>query len=151
MKNKKKNNDKIGSVLVIGGGIGGMQTSLDLVDSGFKVYLLEKKPNIGGVMAQLDKTFPTNDCSMCIMAPKLVEVGRNPNIEIITRAELERFEGEAGNFTATLRKHPQYMDPDKCTGCGLCAQSCPVELIDEYNEGLTLNNAISILYPQGVP
>ncbi|MCK4233879.1 FAD-dependent oxidoreductase, partial [candidate division WOR-3 bacterium] len=88
---------------------------------------------------------------MCIMAPKLVEVGRNPNIELITWAELEKLEGEAGNFSATIRKHPQYIDPEKCTGCGLCAQSCPVELIDEYNEGLTFNNAISILYPQGVP
>jgi heterodisulfide reductase subunit A-like polyferredoxin len=150
MKDKKVDK-KVGAVLVIGGGIGGMQASLDVVDSGFKVYLLEKKPNIGGVMAQLDKTFPTNDCSMCIMAPKLVEVGRNPNIELITWAELDKVEGEAGNFTATIRKHPRYIDPDKCTGCGLCAQICPVELIDEYNEGLTFNNAISILYPQGVP
>jgi heterodisulfide reductase subunit A-like polyferredoxin len=147
----KKDDKKVGAVLVVGGGIGGMQASLDLVDSGFKVYLLEKKPNIGGVMAQLDKTFPTNDCSMCIMAPKLVEVGRNPNIEIIPLAELEKVEGKAGNFTATIRKHPRYIDPDKCTGCGLCAQICPVELIDEYNEGLTFSNAISILYPQGVP
>ena len=154
MKEKMKStkDEKIvGAVLVIGGGIGGMQASLDLADSGFKVYLLEKKQNIGGVMAQLDKTFPTNDCSMCIMAPKLVEVGRNPNIELITWAELEKLEGEAGNFTATIRKHPQYIDPDKCTGCGLCAQSCPVELIDEYNEGLTIYHAINILYPQGVP
>lgn len=151
MESKKTKAKKTGAVLVIGGGIGGMQASLDLVNSGFKVYLLDKKPNIGGVMAQLDKTFPTNDCSMCIMAPKLVEVGRNPNIELITWAELEKLEGEAGNFTATIRKHPEYIDPYKCTGCGLCAQSCPVELIDEYNEGLTFNNAISILYPQGVP
>lgn len=146
-----KNNSKVGAVLVVGGGIGGMQASLDLVDAGFKVYLLEKNPNIGGVMAQLDKTFPTNDCSMCIMAPKLVEVGRNPNIELITCSELERVEGEAGNFKVTIRKHPNYIDPDKCTGCGLCAQACPVELIDEYNEGLTFYRAINILYPQGVP
>jgi len=148
---ERRNKNKVGSVLVIGGGIGGMQASLDLVDSGFKVYLLERSPNIGGAMAQLDKTFPTNDCSMCIMAPKLVEVGRNPNIELITRAELEKVEGEAGNFKVTVRRHPTYVDPDKCTGCGVCAQICPVELIDEYNEGLTSYNAINILYPQGVP
>jgi heterodisulfide reductase subunit A-like polyferredoxin len=144
-------NKKQGAVLIVGGGIGGMQASLDLVELGFKVYLLESKSCIGGVMAQLDKTFPTNDCSMCIMAPKLVEVGRNPNIELLTYSELEKVEGEAGNFTVHIRKHPKYVDPEKCTACGLCAQACPVEVFDNYNERLIQRNAISILYPQGIP
>ena len=93
--------DKVGKVLVIGGGIGGMEASLNLVEAGFRVYLADEKPNIGGSMAQLDKTFPTNDCSMCIMAPKLVEVGRNPNIELLMNTEVVGLEGEPGNFTVT--------------------------------------------------
>ena len=118
---------KVGASLVIGGGIGGIQAALDLADSGFKVYLLEKKASIGGVMAQLDKTFPTNDCSMCILAPKLVSVARHPNIDIITNAEINKVSGDAGNFTVTLRKKPRYVDIEKCTGCGLCMQNCPVQ------------------------
>lgn len=145
------NNGKKGAVLVVGGGIGGMQASLDLVDLGFKVYLLEHKPCIGGVMSQLDKTFPTNDCSMCIMAPKLVEVGRNPNIELLTYSELEKVEGEAGNFKVIIRQYPKYVDAEKCTACGLCSQACPVEVFDNYNEKLIRRNAVSILYPQGIP
>jgi NADH:ubiquinone oxidoreductase subunit E len=117
---------KVGASLVVGGGIGGIQAALDLADSGFKVYLLEKKASIGGVMAQLDKTFPTNDCSMCILAPKLVSVARHPNIDIITNAEINEVSGDAGNFTVSLRKKPRYVDIEKCTGCGLCMQSCPV-------------------------
>ncbi|MBA7594747.1 NADH-quinone oxidoreductase subunit NuoE [candidate division WOR-3 bacterium] len=121
-------NDKkvSGSVVVVGGGIGGVQASLDLAEQGFKVYLVEKGPSIGGIMAQLDKTFPTNDCSMCILAPKLVTTGRHPNIEVITNAEVEGLAGEAGNFVVAVKKNPRYVDLDKCTGCGDCMKNCPV-------------------------
>jgi ferredoxin len=120
---KQKGNGKVGAVLVVGGGIGGIQAALDLAESGYYVYLLEKSPSIGGVMAQLDKTFPTNDCSMCILSPKLVEAGRHLNIQLITNAELEEVSGEEGNFRVKILKKPRYVDIDKCTGCGLCAQS----------------------------
>ncbi|MCK4307451.1 NAD(P)H-dependent oxidoreductase subunit E [candidate division WOR-3 bacterium] len=119
--------DKKGSVLIVGGGIAGIQSSLDLANSGFKVYLVEKGPSIGGVMSQLDKTFPTNDCAMCILAPKLVGTGRHPNIELITNAEIEEVMGEAGNFTVAVKKNPRYVDEDKCTGCGACTENCPVK------------------------
>ncbi len=119
-------NKKIGSVMVIGGGIAGIQASLDLADSGYKVYLLEESPAIGGTMAQLDKTFPTNDCAMCVMSPKLVECGRHLNIEIITNAELKKVAGDAGNFKVEVKKHPRYVDEDKCTGCAACTLHCPV-------------------------
>ncbi len=143
--------NKVGAVLVIGGGIAGMQSSLDLADSGFKVYLLDKSPTIGGAMSQLDKTFPTNDCAMCIMAPKLVETGRHHNIELITNAELEKVDGNAGNFKIILNKKARYIDETKCTGCGICTQRCPVEVPDEYNKGLKLRKAIYVKYPQAVP
>ena len=103
-------NRKIGAALVVGGGIAGVQAALDLANSGIKVYLLERSPAIGGKMAQLDKTFPTNDCAMCIISPKLVEAGRHLNIEIITNSELVSLEGEAGHFKAKVRKHPRYVD-----------------------------------------
>ena len=123
---KEVANGTVGSVLVVGGGIGGMQSALDLAESGFKVYLLDSSPAIGGTMAALDKTFPTNDCAMCVMAPKLVECGRHLNIEIITWADVESIQGEPGNFTVKIAKHPRYVNMDKCTGCGLCAANCPV-------------------------
>jgi len=119
-------NKKVGSVLVIGGGIAGIQSSLDLANSGYKVYLLEQSSSIGGTMAQLDKTFPTNDCAMCVMSPKLVECGRHLNIDIITNAELIKVAGNAGNFKVEVKKHPRYVDEDKCTGCAACTQHCPV-------------------------
>ena len=117
---------KHGSVPVIGGCISGIQSALDLADMGFKVYLLEEKPAIGGVMAQLDKTFPTNDCSMCIMSPKLVDVGRHPNIELITYSEIKEITGKTGNFKVKILKKPRYVDGEKCTGCGACIENCPV-------------------------
>ncbi|RLI10843.1 heterodisulfide reductase, partial [Candidatus Bathyarchaeota archaeon] len=142
---------KVGAVLVVGGGIAGIQASLDLAEMGFKVYLLDRAPAIGGVMSQLDKTFPTNDCATCILAPKLVEAGRHPNITLITNAEVIGLEGEPGNFTVKVRVRPRYIDPEKCTGCGLCAEKCPVEAIDEFNQGLSPRPAIFIRYPQAVP
>jgi heterodisulfide reductase subunit A len=144
-------NGKIGAVLVVGGGIGGIQSALDLADSGFKVYLLEKGPSIGGVMAQLDKTFPTNDCAMCILAPKLVSVARHPNVELITYADLEEISGNAGDFRVKIRQKPRYIDADKCVGCGVCTEKCPVKIEDSYNEGLSERKAIGIDYPQAVP
>ncbi|MEM3566934.1 MAG: CoB--CoM heterodisulfide reductase iron-sulfur subunit A family protein [Candidatus Bathyarchaeia archaeon] len=143
--------EKVGSVLVVGGGVAGIQASLDLADSGFKVYLVDQSPSIGGVMAQLDKTFPTNDCSMCILAPKLVTTGRHPNITLITNSEVVGLEGEAGNFEVKIRKRSRYINEEKCNGCGLCAQKCPVEAIDTYNKGLTDRGAIYVEYPQAVP
>ncbi len=143
--------DKVGAVLVVGGGIAGIQASLDLADSGFKVYLLDESPSIGGTMTQLDKTFPTNDCAMCILAPKLVSAGRHSNIELIMGAEIKSVEGEEGNFQVMLIRQPRYIDEEKCTGCGVCARKCPVEAIDEFNEGLSERSAIYVKYPQAVP
>jgi heterodisulfide reductase subunit A len=144
-------NEKVGAVMVVGGGISGMQSSLDLADSGFKVYLIDKLPSIGGVMSQLDKTFPTNDCAMCIMAPKLVGTGRHHNIEIISNAEIDKLEGKEGNFKVTLVRRPRRINEEKCTGCGVCGSKCPVEAIDEYNWGLTKRAATFVRYPQSVP
>ena len=115
-----------GAVVVVGGGIAGIQASLDLANSGYKVYLVEQSPTIGGTMAQLDKTFPTNDCSMCIVSPKLVECARHPNIELLTYADVERVEGEAGRFRVSVKKKARSVDGSKCTGCGACQAACPV-------------------------
>ena len=141
----------VGAVMVIGGGIGGIQTSLDLADSGFKVYLVESSPSIGGVMSQLDKTFPTNDCSMCIVSPKLVECGRHLNIDIMTCAEVAEVSGEAGNFRVGVDQRARYIDVDRCTGCAVCARSCPVSAVDTFNQGLGERTAAYINYPQAVP
>ena len=151
MPENKSNIAPIGAVLVVGGGIGGMQAALDLADAGIKVYLVESKSAIGGHMAQLDKTFPTNDCAMCIMSPKMVDVGRHINIEVLTNTEVVGIEGDAGNFTAKLRVKPRYIDLEKCTGCGDCASVCPILLPSEYEEGLTTRNAAHRLYPQAIP
>ncbi len=142
---------KVGSVMVVGGGIAGMQASLDLGDSGFKVYLLEKLTAIGGIMSQLDKTFPTNDCAMCIMAPKLVATGRHPNIEIISYSDIQKVEGEAGNFTVSIKKHPRYIDTTKCTGCSSCETYCPIEVSNDYDGGLRDRSCIHVRYPQAIP
>ncbi|MGQ9530696.1 MAG: FAD-dependent oxidoreductase [Candidatus Bathycorpusculaceae bacterium] len=143
--------EKVGAVLVVGGGVAGIQASLDLADSGFKVYLIDEGASIGGVMAQLDKTFPTNDCSMCILSPKLVATGRHPNITILTNTEILGLKGNAGNFEVKLRKRSRYIIEEKCNGCGLCAQKCPIEAVDTYNEGLSERSAIYVDYPQAVP
>ena len=140
-----------GAVLVVGGGIAGMQASLDLADQGYRVVLVETKSAIGGHMAQLDKTFPTNDCAMCTISPKLIETGRHLNIDILTDTEVVKLEGEPGDFTVTLRRKPRYIDVSKCVGCGDCASVCPVSLPDLFNQGLSLRRAAYRLYPQAVP
>jgi len=144
-------NEKVGAVLVLGGGIGGIQAALDLAESGYKVYLVEKTPAIGGVMAQLDKTFPTNDCSMCILSPKLIECGRHPNIELLSCSELLEVEGKAGNFKAKVLKHPRYVDVTKCTGCAECAEVCPVEVPSEFEQNLASRKAIFRPFAQAYP
>lgn len=141
----------VGAVMVIGGGIGGVQASLDLVDMGYRVYMVDSGPSIGGVMGQLDKTFPTNDCSMCILSPKLVEVGSNKNIELFTLTDVVGVEGEPGRFKVTLRVRPRFVDIDKCTGCGLCSEKCRVKVKDPYNAGLSRAPLIRVPFPQAVP
>jgi heterodisulfide reductase subunit A-like polyferredoxin len=141
----------IGAVMVVGGGIAGMQASLDLADQGFKVYLVETGSAIGGKMAQLDKTFPTNDCAMCTISPKLVETSRHPNIEILTGTTVLEVLGQTGDFLVSIHREPRYIDPAKCTACGDCAQVCPVIVPDRFNEGLSSRRAAYKLYPQGVP
>ncbi|MBU7000646.1 MAG: CoB--CoM heterodisulfide reductase iron-sulfur subunit A family protein, partial [Theionarchaea archaeon] len=140
-----------GAVMVVGGGIAGMQAALDLADSGFRVYVVDKKPTIGGVMAQLDKTFPTLDCSMCIMAPKLVATGRHHNIKLLTNADIIDVEGSPGAFTVTVNVRPRHVNAEKCTGCGVCAENCIVEAMNAYDEGLTPRTGIFVDYPQAVP
>jgi NAD-dependent dihydropyrimidine dehydrogenase PreA subunit len=141
----------VGAVLVVGGGIAGMQASLDLADQGFKVYLVETETAIGGHMAQLDKTFPTNDCAMCNISPKLVDTGRHLDIEILTGTEVLSISGEVGNFTARVLRKPRYVDVNKCIGCGECIPVCPVTIIDPYEEGLKSRKAIYRRYSQAVP
>jgi heterodisulfide reductase subunit A-like polyferredoxin len=141
----------IGAVMVVGGGIAGMQAALDLADQGFKVYLVEKKSAIGGHMAQLDKTFPTNDCAMCNISPKLVDVGRHLNIEILTDSEVLNIDGTAGDFNVTLKRNPRYVDVSKCVGCGDCVTVCPVSIANPYEEGLEDHKAAYRLYTQAVP
>jgi heterodisulfide reductase subunit A-like polyferredoxin len=143
--------EKVGAVLVVGGGIAGIQASLDLAELGYYVYLVESSPAIGGVMAQLDKTFPTNDCSMCILSPKLVECGRHLNIETLTYSEVLDVQGEPGHFRATIKRKPRYVDAAKCTGCGECPEACPVGITSEFDEGLVDRKAIYRPYAQAFP
>jgi heterodisulfide reductase subunit A-like polyferredoxin len=146
-----KESDKIGAAMVVGSGIAGIQASLDLANSGMKVFLVEREICIGGVMAQLDKTFPTNDCSACILSPKLVEVGRHPNVEIMTGRTVEAVEGEAGRFRVRLTKAPRFVKLDKCTGCGDCTNVCPVSIPSDFNENLNVRKAIYRHFPQAIP
>ncbi|MGB9712746.1 MAG: FAD-dependent oxidoreductase [Dissulfurimicrobium sp.] len=140
-----------GSVLVVGGGIAGVQAALDLAESGYYVHLVERRPAIGGAMAKLDKTFPTNDCSACILSPKLVECGRNLNINLLTLSELISLDGEPGDFKAVVRQHPRYVDTTKCIACGLCAEKCPKKTKNGFNMGLSERKAVYLMYPQAVP
>ena len=139
------------SVLVIGGGIAGIQASLDLAARGLRVYLVEKTPSIGGRMAQLDKTFPTMDCSICILAPKMIECARHPNIKLLTYSELEKIDGSAGNFTVKVLKKPRFVDEEKCTGCGACSQKCPIKVPNEFDMNLGMRKAIYTPFAQAVP
>jgi heterodisulfide reductase subunit A len=140
------------SVLIIGGGIAGMEASLNLADYGFEVYLLDDTPTIGGLMARLNKTFPTNDCSICIEAPKMFDVQRRPNIHLLTNSEVRRVEGSAGNFRVRVMKKPRFVDETKCKGCGKCAEVCPVTVPDELESKIGgSKKLISVPFPQGVP
>ncbi len=143
--------DKVGAVMVVGGGISGLQSALDLADSGYKVYLVEKKASIGGTMAQLDKTFPTNDCSMCILSPKMIMCADNANIRLHTYSEVEGVSGDFPKFKVTIKEKARYVDVTKCTGCGDCIAKCPVKVPWEFEEGLTQRKAIYLPFPQAVP
>jgi heterodisulfide reductase subunit A len=144
---------KVGAVLIIGGGISGMQSALDLGDVGYKVYLLESSPSIGGTMAQLDKTFPTNDCSMCIMSPKMIEVDNHPHIELLTYSDLVSLDGEVGNYSVKIKKKSRFVDIDKCTGCGDCIKACRLKdrISNEFDEGVGKRGAIYVPFPQAIP
>lgn len=145
------NNGTVGAVMVVGGGIGGIQTSLDLAESGFKVYLVESQTGIGGRMAQLDKTYPTNDCSTCIFSPKLLLAGQEPNIEILSYSEAEDVHGWPGHFKVRIRKKARYVIEDRCKGCGDCAAECPVLLPNQFDGKLGERSAIYRIFPQTVP
>ena len=139
--------------MIIGGGIAGIQAALDIAEAGYPVYLVERESSVGGRMAQLDKTFPTLDCSSCILTPKMVDVGQHPLIELMTYSEVVTVEGEEGSFRVTVRKKPRYVDVDKCTGCGLCAEACRMHgrVIDVFNQGLGKRAAVYVPFPQAVP
>jgi heterodisulfide reductase subunit A2 len=139
------------AVLVIGGGVGGSEAALDLAKAGHKVYLLDESLSIGGTMAQLDKTFPTLDCSICILGPKLVEVATHPNIELLTYAQVNRISGEPGNFHVEVTLKPRYVDMSRCVGCGSCAEVCPVIVPSRWNLGLKPRKCIRIIFAQAVP
>jgi heterodisulfide reductase subunit A len=142
---------KTKSALVIGGGIAGIQASLDLAAAGIKVNLVEREPSIGGRMAQLDKTFPTNDCSICILAPKMIECFNHKNVNVLTYSEVKSVKGRAGNFTVTILKKPRYVDENKCTGCGACSEKCPTKVPNEFDMNLSIRKAIYIPFAQAVP
>jgi heterodisulfide reductase subunit A len=141
----------MGDVVVIGAGIAGIQAALDIADHGIHVHLIEREPSIGGHMAQLDKTFPTNDCSMCILSPKMADVKRHPLITIHTCAEVEKIEGEVGHFLVTVKKYPRYVDESACNGCGDCVLICPVEVYNRFDAGIGVRKAIYKPHPQPVP
>jgi len=145
------NSTKRGSVLIVGGGIGGMQAALDLADSGFKVHMVQRESSIGGTMVMLDKTFPTGDCAMCMISPKMVEAGRHLNIDVHTLAQVTSVEGDAGDFRAKVKLAPRYIDADKCTGCGDCEVKCPKKISSEFDQNLGQRKAVYSLFPQAVP
>ncbi len=140
-----------GDVLIVGAGISGIQAALDLANNGFKVYLIDKSPAIGGKMSQMDKTFPTNDCSMCIESPKFIECNRHPNITIMTFTEVDRIEGEAGDFRVSLLTKPRFIDSEKCRGCTTCTEYCPVKIPNQYNQNLSQAKCSHIYFSQAVP
>ena len=146
-------NEKDSSALVIGAGIAGIQAALDIAEAGMRVYLVEREPAIGGRMAQLDKTFPTLDCSACILTPKTVDVARHPNIELMTYSEVVNVAGQAGDFEVTVRKKPRYIDMDLCTGCGLCAEACRMHgrVLSEFDAGMGKRSPTFVPFPQAVP
>lgn len=146
-----ESNIKRGAVLIAGGGIGGMQAALDLADSGFLVHIVQRESSIGGTMAMLDKTFPTGDCSMCMISPKMVEVGRHPNIAIHTLATVTGVAGVAGDYTVKIHEEPRFVDPILCTGCGACEKKCPKLVTSEFEQGLAKRKAIYTVLPQAVP
>jgi heterodisulfide reductase subunit A len=139
------------SVLIVGGGIAGIQSAIDLANMGNKVYLVEKKPSIGGRMAQLDKTFPTNDCAMCILAPKMIECANHENVTLLTYSEVTGVQGKTGHFKVKVRKKARFVEEDKCVGCGECAEKCPTKVEDEFNAGIGKRKAIYKYFPQAVP
>ncbi len=148
---RKKGRKIEGDVLIVGAGITGMQAALDVADKGYRVILVDKSSTIGGNMVKLDKTFPTNDCSICTSAPKMVEVSRHPNIKLLTYSEISSLDGETGDFTAHIYRKSKYVDPEKCTGCDDCVPVCPVEVINKFDERLSKRKAIYIEFPQAVP
>jgi heterodisulfide reductase subunit A len=147
----KKDRTIDADVLIVGAGISGMQAALDVADKGYRVVLVDKSSTIGGNMVKLDKTFPTNDCSICTSAPKMVEVSRHPNIQLITYGEISKLDGEEGDFSARIYRKSKYVDPDKCTGCDDCVPVCPVEIVNPFEEKLSKKKAIYIEFPQAVP
>ncbi len=138
--------------LVVGGGIAGIQAALEIADAGYHVVMVEREPSIGGHMAQFDKTFPTLDCSACILTPKMVDVGNHPNITLLTWAEVTHVDGYVGNFQVTIRQKPRYIDTALCTGCGICQEKCPKKVVDEvFEAGLGYRKAVYTPFPQAVP
>ena len=140
------------ATLVVGGGIAGIQAALEIADAGYKVYMVEREPSIGGHMSQFDKTFPTLDCSACILTPRMVSVGTHPKIELLTWSEVVKVEGFVGNFTVTIKKKPRFIDESLCTGCGICQEKYPKKVIDDiYEAGLGYRKAVYTPFPQAVP
>ncbi len=138
-------------VLIIGGGVAGIQAALDCADGGIPVIMVEREATIGGKMAKIDKTFPTVDCSACILGPKMVDVAQHPNITLYAYSEIEEISGYVGNFSVRIKKKKSYVDWNKCTGCGLCAEKCPAKARDAFNEGIAKTGAITIAFPQAIP